>query len=432
MENEKIEFPLVVFPNGIQEIICDLEHESGYPVPYTAAALFHAFSSAIGNSCVCRFKENWVTAPILFTVLVGGPGSIKTHPVSFAMRPLAGRDRVSLSDYAHQLERYRSTSPDQRGAKPVPRQRIVRDTTMEALVKVLKTNPAGVCVCVDELKGWLNSFNRYRNGGGDMEAWLSLFTGESIVVNRKSQDDIDSVSSPFASVIGTIQPGILPKVFQSDLDNGFFPRLLFVLNPKDGEPVLWKEEEDLPSGAADRWAYILAPIMNYADAFNDGTEHGITYTFDSSARSFLVDWQNRGEKKCADEGASHSVEFLRKIETYIIRFSLIIQVMRDADKGIFGNNNSIGPESAILSTLLADYYLSTIQEVYELVITGGEDIERKIRFFSALDGTFTSAQALAIAAHMGISRRTVFRMLEVGKDDPFIKKLRHGVYQKIQ
>lgn len=103
MENEKIEFPLVVFPNGIQEIICDLEHESGYPVPYTAAALFHAFSSAIGNSCVCRFKENWVTAPILFTVLVGGPGSIKTHPVSFAMRPLAGRDRVSLSDYAHQL-----------------------------------------------------------------------------------------------------------------------------------------------------------------------------------------------------------------------------------------------------------------------------------------------------------------------------------------
>ena len=43
----------------------------------------------------------------------------------------------------------------------------MRDTTLEVLAKVLKANPVGVCVYVDELKGWLNSFNKYRNGGGD-------------------------------------------------------------------------------------------------------------------------------------------------------------------------------------------------------------------------------------------------------------------------
>ena len=54
-----------------------------------------------------------------------------------------------------------------------------------------------------------------------------------------------------------------------------------------------------------------------------------------------------------------------------------------------------------------------------------------MRFFDALDGTFTTAQAQAIAESMGISRRTLYRMLDVGKDDPFIRKLRHGVYEKI-
>lgn len=88
MDERVPEFPIAVFPRGIQEIIQDLERENGFPGPYTAAALFHAFASAIGNSCVCRFMENWITAPILFTAIVGGPGSMKTHPVSFAMKPL--------------------------------------------------------------------------------------------------------------------------------------------------------------------------------------------------------------------------------------------------------------------------------------------------------------------------------------------------------
>lgn len=301
MEDNKLIFPLAIFPKSIQDIIHDLDMENGYPIPYTAAAFFHAFACAIGNSCTCRFMENWETAPILYTALVGGPGSIKTHPVSFAMAPLVRRDKVSLEEYSQQLEQYRSTQIDTRGPKPKARQRIVRDITLEALAKVLKANPVGVCVYVDELKGWLSSFNKYRNGGGDKEAWLSMYSGEPIVVNRKTQDEVDTIPHPFASVIGTIQPGVLPKVFQSDIDNGFFPRLLYVLNPNDGEPVLWKEEEDLPSGTAERWDKALAPVLSFADAFNMGIEEPVTYTFSTPARLSLVDWQNKNEIACAED-----------------------------------------------------------------------------------------------------------------------------------
>lgn len=431
MEKSKLVFPLVVFPKAIWGIIKDLERESDFPAPYTAASFFHAFACAAGNSCVCQFKENWTTSPVLFTALVGGPGAIKTHPVSFAMAPLAARDRISLAEYSKALSEYRRSPTDSRGPKPRARQRIVRDTTMEALVKVLIANPAGVCVHVDELKGWLGSFDRYRGGGGDKEAWMSLFSAESIVVNRKLQDDIDEVTNPFASVIGTIQPGVLPKLFQSELDNGFFPRLLFVYNPKDGEPVLWTEDEDLPSCAKYRWEKALAPVLNRADAFNEGEIDRMTYSFDPMAKQWIVSWQNDRERECTEEGFSRNLEFLRKIETYLIRFALVIQIMHDADAGDFGYNTTISQESAILSTTLADYYLSTIQETYETVIMGGEDVERKIRFFDALNGTFTTAQALSVAENMGIPRRSVFRMLDVGKDDPFIRKLRHGLYEKL-
>ena len=431
MDENKPAFPLCVLPKPLRDMVDDLREESSFPPPYTAAALFHVFACAMGNSCTCRFRENWETAPILFTVLVGGPGSIKTHPVSFAMAPLVQRDGTSLAAYAAELEQYRKTPMEQRGAKPLARQRVVRDATMEGLVRVLGSNPAGVCVHVDELKGWLSSFDRYRSGGGDKEAWLSLFSGEPIVVNRKSQDDIDSLARPYASVIGTIQPGVLPKVFQTELDNGFFPRLLFVTDPEDGKPVLWKDSEDLPSDAAGRWERFLAPVMDFADQFNAGGIAPRAYTFDTLARTTIVEWQNNREQSCSEDTNCHAVEFLRKIETYAIRFALVIQVMRDVAEGSFGKTTVIGCEAAILASLLADYFLSTAEDTYEYVVMGGEDPGQKMRLLNSLDVQFTAGQALAVGSVMGMSRRSVYRWLDVGSNNPFIRKIRHGLYEKI-
>jgi hypothetical protein len=76
-----------------------------------------------------------------------------------------------------------------------------------------------------QLNGWLGSFDKYHRSGGDQEQWLSMFNGDAIVVNRKSQDDIISVPSPFVSVIGSIQPSVLTKCFKGQkVENGFLFR----------------------------------------------------------------------------------------------------------------------------------------------------------------------------------------------------------------
>ena len=80
-----------------------------------------------------------------------------------------------------------------------------------------------------------------------------MFNGDAIVVNRKSQDDIISVHSPFVSVIGSIQPSVLTKCFKGQkVENGFLFRILFVNNLSEGQPMRWPED-DLPSDAEDQW-----------------------------------------------------------------------------------------------------------------------------------------------------------------------------------
>ena len=90
------------------------------------------------------------------------------------------------------LEEWRKAPPESRGRKPKARQFRVQDITMEAITKILGETKRGIFVFVDELKGWISSFNKYRNGGGDLEQWLSLYNGVPITVNRKGEMTLSS------------------------------------------------------------------------------------------------------------------------------------------------------------------------------------------------------------------------------------------------
>lgn len=429
-EDKLQEFPVHTLPEKVQAIVDDLHKDSNYPRSHIAAALFFAFASAIGRSCVCRFREGWITPPNLYMALVGSPGSYKTHALNFAIEPLAERDQMSLSQYAGELKAYKSTPTDRRGDMPEPRQRVMRDFTMEAVVKILSSNRNGICVCTDELKSWLCSFDKYRKGGGDKENWLSLFTGGYITVNRKSQDEIDSVKHPFVSVIGTIQPGIIPQVFATDLENGFLSRMLFVYDPDDGEAIKWNDDEDLPSMAMERWLAFIGPAMDMGDSYNFNQKDSVCYEFEQDAKSLLVSWQNLMEEESAENKGPYHIALLRKIETYIIRFSLIFQLMEDVDTG-HTDNRRIKYSAATKAVRLAAYFMDNLVYTYDLVQAGKSvPIDKYMAFYDALPSEFTSQQALAIGHVMHLSRATIYRCLDVNSNDPYIEKLRHGLYRK--
>ena len=419
-------FPVVIFPKKIKDIVVQTSEESNYPLNYIAAALFFAASVAVGNFRTLMAGTIKVKA-ILFMALIGSPGSGKTHPINFAVAPFLKLDKTSIQWYQSKLEEWRKAPPESRGRKPKAKQYRVQDITMEAITKILGQTKRGIFVFVDELKGWISSFNKYRNGGGDLEQWLSLYNGVPITVNRKGEDDIIFVADPFVSVIGGLQPGILPRLFGgSNMDNGLFYRLLFVNNNDDGKPLLWKKA-DLPSGCDQKWEEIINLILK-----NDGSkdENETIYSFSDAAWDYIVDWQNSNEQQYAEEGPESVISIFRKIQDYCLRFCLIIHVMREA-AGEIPRSKTIDEDTALRATILAEYFFLTAKETYNLVQTGGVNHGKFFDLLNCLNSSFTSDQAIAVGDRIGISRATVYRYLRQEADGMFLKRTGYGTYVKI-
>lgn len=425
-----LQFPVVIFPEEIRKIIDDTHEELNYPVSFISASLLFAVSVAIGNCRTLVSSPSKKARAILFMALLGDPGTAKTHAINFALAPFLELDDQNLAKYNAALQEWRKQSMESRGDKPEAKQLCVQDFTMEAITKILSETKRGIFVFVDELRGWILSFNKYRNGGGDLEQWLSLFNGCPITVNRKTLDDITFVRNPFVSVIGGLQPGLLPKLFGGEkMDNGFFYRMLFVHNSSEGEPMLWKGL-DLPSGSEEKWKSFIFKILGTGGFFAD-TEIYRDYSFSEDAWNVIIDWQNGQElRNVEDEVPEEVTAIFRKIQDYCLRFCLIIHAMREA-AGEIPESLIIDDVTALKATLLANYFFLTAQATYETVITGGVNHGKFFQLLGALDTQFTTAQALAVGERLGISPATVHRYLRVGPNDPYLRRPKHGLYEKI-
>lgn len=420
-------FPLCVFPKEIQQVIEDTHRDLNFPVNYIAASLFFAVSLAIGTTRRLSAKKGWNTKCIMFMSLLGQPGAVKTHPIVFALAPFAELDKGTLLKYEQDLAEYRQQPIEQRQSKPKARQFIVKDITIEGLTKVHKDNPHGICVLSDELKGWVANFNRYRKSGGDQEQWLSLYNGGSIVCNRKSQDDITFLPESFVNVIGGLQPGVLANLFRGEMtENGFLYRILFVNNSSEDEPVLWSDE-DLPSDAEAIWRNFIMKVLSNCGYFEQ--KPTIELHFSGEAWSFIKDWQNNKEIDLVENGSDSAIAIFRKIQEYALRFCIVIHTIREASEEI-SDVSTVDVKTVILATVLAEYFFSTARNVYSFIIEGGENPDKFFELLNRLNTEFTTNQALIIGEKMGLSRRTIFRYLDVGSDDPFLRKLKHGHYEK--
>lgn len=422
-------FPLSSLPCKVQEIIEQVHHELNYPVNYAAASMLLAAAVAIGNSKVLRIKAEWIVKPIFFMALIGEPGSLKTHPINFALKPFERADAFTLSKYEKELDDYRRNALTEKREKPKARQYIIKDFTFESIEKVLKANPNGICVHADELKGWIESFNKYRSGGGDLEQWLSLFNGLPLVVNRKSLDDVIYVNNPYVSVIGSMQPGVLEKAFKGEKkENGFLSRILFVNNSSANMPLLWKGE-DLPITAGDDWESILNGIMEASKPYNE-TRIPQEYCFDNIAWDLMMCWQNDKERDLSLLGENHEIEIFRKIQDYALRFCLPIHSLRVVTQEI-DESSLIDCVTVTRAIEIAEYFYHTAREVHKFICNGDfEDSKVLYRFLDTLPLSFTTAQAMEVGRSMGISPRTIYRYLDVEKFGAFIKKKSHGRYEK--
>ena len=429
-------FPVEVFPKAVQEIITATNECLNFPIDFIGASILAAVSVAVGNTHRIEIKTGWQESAVLYITIVGRPGTNKTHPLKWALKPIEKRDNVNYEKYNQEKLLYDSMAAltkkerDQQvydePVKPVWAQHLISDFTPEALAGVHSINKRGLCVSVDEFAIWFKNFNRY-NKGSEQEFWLSGWSGNTIKINRKTSEPIN-IPMPFISVVGTIQPGILNELAENRTENGFLDRLLFVA-PDNLKRDYWSEAELNPK-IADNWSNIVSTLLDLPLILDEsGNPKPNILRFSPKAKQRLFQWQ-RELTDLSNKPENEAISGIyAKMEIYAARLALCLEMTMyacgESDK------RSIGIDALEGALQLVEYFCKSALEVRSILSNAspldGLD-EKKRTIYNALPEKFLTGEGLQIAAVGGMPERSFKRFLT--NRDLFFSGER-GEYEKL-
>jgi len=270
----------------------------------------------------------------LWISVLGSAGVGKTPDIKLILKPLLDLNSQEIKRYMKRQKEYKEYEKMSKEDKeinqtieaPKKSQMIVDDVTIESLIDMHSYNPKSIGVFKDELAGWFKDMNKYRDGS-DKERFLSAWSGDSIVLNRKTSDDA-FVENPFIPILGGIQPDIF-KEFQTNENqsNGFLDRMLFC-DPKKTAKYPPKEE-------------VSQELLNqYRDSI-----------FMIKSHCKLIDLMTSSDIVDRDKG------LYAKQVTYIARFALIIEFVNNIyehDR----HTEMVSGNSVKHATELSNYFIS--------------------------------------------------------------------------
>lgn len=398
--DEVLPFPVEAFPFQIQRFIT--ESAASFPCPPDFLGVFALaiLSAAIGNSRQLQVKAGWVEGARIYSAVVARPGEAKSPALGRAVRPLEQRQKLLSQDhertkreYLEALEEYEQklaawkaaakrhadgkygSHPGELPEKPeepsLP-QIVTTDATLEALTVLLHQNPRGLLFFRDELAGWVTSMNAYRGGkGADRQAWLSFWSGETHIVNRRAEKEPMILDNPFVAVTGCIQPDVLPElVGEEGREDGFIHRIL--CSYPDPVPLQWTDLSISQSTLQD-YQFVVDRLFQFR-----ADEHGEprTLTFSPSGYKTFREWV---ESHYAEMNDDLFTGYLRgpwaKMRGYCVRLALIVHLCRlvcgETD------DESVDRRSVIAAAALVTYFKSHARRVYESLHATEEDKKLK-------------------------------------------------------
>ena len=435
-ERKTNRFPVDVFPLPIQQVITATNENLNFPIDFIGASLLYAVSVAVGNTHSVEVKKGFQQSAVLYLAIVGRAGTTKSHPLSFALQPIVEQDKRTYRQYEQQRQQYeqavnltkkeREQQAIDEPIKPVWQKFLLSDFTPEALAEVHKFNKRGIGVYVDELAGWFKNFNRY-NKGSEMEFWLSQWSGKPINIDRKTGEPV-FIPLPFISVAGTIQKGILNELAKdSRTQNGFIDRILFVI-PDNVQKEYWSET-DLPPVVSENWENIISTLLNLSvsndDTLNPSPE---ILKFTPEAKRVLFEWQIVNTDQC-NEAENEAVSgIFSKMDMYVLRLALILEMMRFACNE--SDKRAVSIEAVQGAVKLVEYFKSSAVKVNS-ILSNASPLDKhpadKQALYNALPDTFTTEIGLQIAEGLEVAERTFKYFLN---EKELFTRISRGEYQK--
>lgn len=308
-------FPTEVLPPACRDYVQQSAHSIDCDESMVALPLLAAISAAIGNTCRLALKRDYSEPAVIWSAIVGDSGSRKSAAIDAATKHLKKREaelqkryRDELVNYNTEKERARhrvskrsrdvSATRDESQTelmRPIASRHLVSDVTTEALAVRLEQNPRGLLLARDELSGFFGGLNQYKSGGkgNDEAAFLAMFGARSLTMDRKNIEQ-PSIHVPMAhlSITGSIQPGVLQRVFTRErMESGMAARFLLTCPPT--RAVRWSEES-VEASVEERLERIFERILAVELRFDGHTGEPAPYSLSLSrdAKDLWVQFHN--------------------------------------------------------------------------------------------------------------------------------------------
>ena len=271
-------FPLDVLPELVSTFIIGYAKAIGCDPAMVALPTLVTMGGLVGNARRIQLKKSWTEPCVFWGAVIARSGTVKSPALEAPLKTVQLENCQRIDEHKNQIETYNlereayeidkksrlkkgriDDGARRRPEPPTCERLLVSDTTIETLIPILHESPKGVLVYRDELDGWFSSFGEYKNKkGSDRAHWLSLHRGGTLVLDRKSTDQHISIHGACASVLGSIQPGVLKRALTGEhRDSGLAATLLWAMPPK--LPRRWSEA-DVDDELQSRFEGLLAGL----------------------------------------------------------------------------------------------------------------------------------------------------------------------------
>src|SRR5215207_6576709 len=369
-------FPVDALPQSCWRFVREAAVSLGCAPDLVAVPLLGLLSAAVGNSRQVQLKRGWKESAAVFMVVVAEPGDKKTPAQKVALAHLWRVQKRLKREYQEVYEVYEEelryweaerkvAAKDGEPAPPKPKEPVLKsvvvdDVTVERLGDILDENPRGVISAQDELSGWVLSMNQYKAGGkgADRQFWLRVWSNAPVKVDRKSRKVPAIIPEPWVSVVGSIQPEILPEL-NTGRNDGMTDRFLYSYP----EPQHSRHTDAEVSAAAEN--AILQLYDKLADLkMPESDRESFTGTVQMTKDAWEVFKELAGE--ISEE--AYALAFPRrlrgawsKLEAYLGRLSLILALSRVAGSN---EKEQTEPRDVVAASVLVDYFKAHARRVF--------------------------------------------------------------------
>lgn len=389
-------FPIGLLPEPLRSLATEGADALQCDPVLIVLPMLTTVGAAVGNARHLVCKEGWSVSPCLWTMFIAESGSVKTPAFSLAKQPLEQIERDANERYdaeelqfdaaeAEHLEALKEWKRAKTGqapkppTAPIPERFVVKDTTLAGLVEILRDNPHGLLVPTDELAGWFGAFNKHDNGGGDAQQWISIYSGESISVDRKGNRNNRNVMRPikvyrpFVSITGAIQPGVWHRVLTPEHQaTGMAARYLMAWPPRRAKE--WTDST-VSETTGTNYTNLIEALVGLDHDLTEAGHYQPRYIgMSSDAKRLYRDYYNRHNVDHLDRSGSLAAASA-KIEETPLRLGLILHCARVATGET--DCDQLDGDSMAAAITISDWFMSEAERIYSVM--ANESITRPMR-----------------------------------------------------